>query len=196
MKAVVDAYDGTVTMYLSDTLYRRQAGSDHPGLRQGVPRSVRDRDPRNLVAHFRYPEALFKAQTPVWGRYHQSDPATFFTNSDRWDIAQQPPDSSDPAAAAAAVGDQSTSQLQRIHPYYQQMQLGPDGESEFVLTDPVRAGVEQRHVRNLTSVMIARNDPGSYGELQQIEMVSQNSDGSSGPTTPTSTVRSRRTTRW
>ena len=39
VKAVVDAYDGTVTMYLSDTLYGEK-DPDHPDIRQGLPGSV------------------------------------------------------------------------------------------------------------------------------------------------------------
>ena len=45
VKALVDAYDGTVTLYLTDELVRR-AGSDHPRLRRGLPGAVHRRDPR------------------------------------------------------------------------------------------------------------------------------------------------------
>ena len=181
VKAVVDAYDGTVTMYLTDTLI---GGKQDPIIRayaKAFPDLFQSKIPENLVAHFRYPETLFETQASVWGRYHQSDPATFFTNSDRWNIAQQPPDSTSRETAAAAV--QPTAQLDRIQPYYQQMTLSPGGESEFVLTIPFVRESSTDSVRNLTSVMIARNDPGTYGSLQQIEMVTKKSDGSTDQNT-------------
>ena len=159
VKAVVDAYDGTVTMYLSDTLYGEKQDPIIRAYAKAFPDVFETEIPPELMEHLRYPEALFKAQTQIWGRYHQEDPSRFFTNSDRWDIAQQPPNSSDPAAAARAAAGQSTSQLQRIDPYYQQMQLGPDGESEFVLTRPFVRASSGDTVRNLTSVMIARERP-------------------------------------
>ncbi len=166
VKAVVDAYDGTVTLYLTDQLY----GSQDPIIRaydRAFPGLFTSEIPDELAAHFRYPEFLFKAQTAVWGRYHQTNPSTFFNNSDRWVVAPRPTDvgtaSDDPTASAEGP----------IDPYYQEMAIGTSDQSEFVLTRPFVLSSGDGSGRNLTSVMVARNDPENYGTLEQLLMVEQ-----------------------
>lgn len=167
VKALVHAYEGTVTLYLTDELY----GEQDPIIRayaEAFPGLFTEDIPDDIAAHFRYPEFLFKTQTSVWGRYHQSNPSTFFNNSDRWVIAPRPPDNaaaSDDAAAAASDGP--------IDPYYQEMEIGTSEQSEFVLTRPFVLSTGDGTGRNLTSVMIARSDPESYGQLEEIVMVTE-----------------------
>ncbi len=182
VKATVDAYDGTITLYLVDTLY----GEKDPIIRayaKAFPDLFTSDIPESLSRHFRYPELLFKTQTEVWGRYHQSDPSSFFNNSDRWSVAQQPPNTSSVASNAAAAAEElggdaaPTAQLDRIEPYYQLMQLEPGAEPEFVLTRPFVLASNDDSARNLTALMVARNDPGSYGKLSQVVMVTKNADG-------------------
>ncbi len=169
VKAVVDAYDGTVTMYLTDTLY----GKKDPIIRayaKAFPDLYEDKIPEALRNHFRYPELMFKVQTAAWGRYHQSDPSVFFNNSDRWSIAQQPPNSASTTVSTDPTTGETTTNLPRIEPYYQMLQLTPDSPPEFVLTRPFVLASDDESGRNLTAVMVASNDPGSYGKLQQIVM--------------------------
>ena len=175
VKAVVDAYDGTVSLYLTDELF----GEPDPIIRayvEAFPALFVDEIPDNIAEHFRYPEFMFKAQTFMWGRYHQADPSTFFNNTDRWIVARRPSD-----IGAGGTGDNdtttaSTSTDEPIDPYYQEMRIGTAERSEFVLTRPFVLASGDNTGRNLTSVMIARNDPGSYGELEEIIMVSVDGD--------------------
>jgi len=180
VKAVVDAYDGTVKLYLADTLY---GGKKDPIIRAYAAAfpGLYDSDiPESLSRHFRYPELLFKVQTTVWGRYHQSDPSAFFNNSDGWSVAQQPPNSSSTTVETDPVTGESTTSLARIEPYYQLMQLTPGSEPEFVLTRPFVLSSKDESGRNLIAVMVASNDPGSYGKLTQIVM-SSGADGAQPP---------------
>jgi uncharacterized membrane protein (UPF0182 family) len=174
VKATVDAYDGTVTLYLTDTLY----GKKDPIIRayaKAFPGLFQSDIPESLSRHFRYPELLFKTQTEVWGQYHQSNPSSFFNNSDKWNIAQQPPNTSSATATATdALTGASTAQLDRIEPYYQLMQLEPGKEPEFVLTRPFVLASADDSARNLTAIMVASNDPGSYGKLRQVVMTTTN----------------------
>lgn len=180
VKAVVDAYDGTVKLYLTDTLYGGQKDPIIRAYAKAFPDLYETAIPDSLSRHFRYPELLFKVQTTVWGRYHQSDPSVFFNNSDGWSVAQQPPDSSSPTVEPdQATGDAATN-LARIEPYYQLMQLTPDAEPEFVLTRPFVLSSKDESGRNLIAVMVASNDPGSYGKLRQIVMTSSTA-GSTPP---------------
>lgn len=60
------------------------------------------------------------------------------------------------------------------------MQLTPDSQPEFLLTRPFVLASDDESGRNLTAVMVASNDPGSYGQLRQIVM-SAGTDGASAP---------------
>lgn len=179
-KAVVDAYDGTVDLYLADTL----GGAEDPIIRayaRAFPGLFKDQIPSELIAHFRYPEFLFKVQTKAWGNYHQSDPSTFFNNSDRWVVAPQPSSTGAGTAqtedSANASGTSSSTAADAIEPYYQELKIGSAGESQFVLTRPFVLSSGDGVGRNLTSVMIARMDPEHYGELEQITMVTKRAGG-------------------
>ncbi len=184
VKAVVDAYDGTVDLYLSDTLY----GEEDPIVRayaKAFPDLFSEDMPAPLAEHLRYPEGLFKTQTELWGRYHQDVPATFFSNSDRWSIAQAPPSDASPVAAVAANADgteSGTQQFGRIDPYYQMIELEPGEEPEFVLTRPFVLASSDDSGRNLTAIMVADNDPGTYGQLSEV-VISARDDPETGAAT-------------
>ncbi len=159
VKAVVDAYDGTVKLYLSDTLY----GAKDPIIRayaKAFPDLYTEDMPTELQEHLRYPELLFKIQTEAWGRYHQSNSSTFFNNSDQWNIAQAPP-SDTRAAQIAASGDGSgeTKDFSRIDPYFQMLQMTPDRDPEFLLTRPFVLASSNDSGRNLAAMMIGVQQP-------------------------------------
>ena len=70
VKAVVDAYDGSVTFYVvdpTDPLIR--------SYQKAFPSLFTDGSKISdaLRAHLRYPEDLFRVQTNMWGRYHIED---------------------------------------------------------------------------------------------------------------------------
>lgn len=175
-KAVVDAYDGSVEIYLSDTLY----GARDPMIRayaKAFPGLFSEDIPADLMAHFRYPEFLFKVQTEAWGRYHQTDPSTFFNNSDRWVVAPQP--SSTGAGSTRTEDDAGTGvagATEPMEPYYQELRIGSADGSQFVLTRPFVLTSGDGVGRNLTSVMVARMDPENFGHLEQITMVTREGD--------------------
>lgn len=171
-KAVVDAYDGTVKFYLSDQLYDDQPDPIIRAYARAFPGLFEDHIPAEVTAHLRYPEFMFKAQTVAWGRYHQSNPSTFFNNSDRWVVALQPSSSGSGTAQADETSTSSGSKAY-IEPYYQELKIGSAKSTQFVLTRPFVLTSSDGVERNLTSVMIARMDPEHYGQLEQITMVSE-----------------------
>ena len=85
VKATVDAYDGTVHLYVFDPddpllqAYRNL----FPALFE--PASAM---PADLRAHVRYPEMIFAAQAEIYRLFHMRDPDTFYNKSDAWDIAK------------------------------------------------------------------------------------------------------------
>ena len=87
VKAVVDAYDGTVNLYAwddQDPVLASYAKA-FPGTIQ--PKSAASAD---LMAHVRYPEDLFRVQREVLGRYHVTSPGVWYGSSDLWQIPPDP----------------------------------------------------------------------------------------------------------
>jgi uncharacterized membrane protein (UPF0182 family) len=86
VKAVVDAYDGTVKLYAWDTdPIERAWASAFPGT--VLPKST---IPSDLLAHMRYPEDLFKVQRNMLAQYHVTNPKTFYSGSDKWIVPVDP----------------------------------------------------------------------------------------------------------
>ena len=87
VKATVDAYDGSVTLYewdATDPLLKTWE-SVYPGTVK--PKSEISAD---LLAHLRYPEDLFRAQREILSRYHMTNPDQWYSTSDMWVIPSDP----------------------------------------------------------------------------------------------------------
>ena len=90
IKATVDAYDGTVTLYEWD---------DDPILdawKKVFPGLVKDRGSisPDLLQHLRYPEDMFKVQRSILAQYHVSRPQDFYKGTDLWNVPQDPAEQS------------------------------------------------------------------------------------------------------
>lgn len=106
VKATVDAYDGSVTLYTWD--------EEDPILQTWQKIFPNTLEPMSemsgdLMSHVRYPADLFKMQRAVLGRYHVTDPRSFYSREDAWTTPN------DPTAGA------NTALLQP--PYYLTMQM-------------------------------------------------------------------------
>jgi uncharacterized membrane protein (UPF0182 family) len=149
VKATVDAYDGTVTLYEWD--------ETDPVLQawKGVfPDAVvgKGEIPEELLVHLRYPEDLFKVQRGLLARYHVSDPSTFYGGQDFWEI---PPD---PAAAASPP----------VPPYYLTLQMPDQDDAVFSLTTTFTP----RNRQNLAAFMAVNADASSpdYGTIRVLRL--------------------------
>ncbi|MEJ2688468.1 MAG: UPF0182 family protein [Deltaproteobacteria bacterium] len=81
VKAVVDAYEGTVSFYVfapQDPLIRVW--------REIFPHLFKDRRemPPSLARHIRYPSDLLLVQGLVYAKYHMIDPRVFYNQEDLW----------------------------------------------------------------------------------------------------------------
>src|SRR5260370_28243025 len=85
VKATVDAYEGTVHLYVFDAddqllqAYRNL----FPDLFE--PSSAM---PADLRKHARYPEVIFEAQSDIYRLFHMRDPDTFYNKSDALDTSK------------------------------------------------------------------------------------------------------------
>jgi uncharacterized membrane protein (UPF0182 family) len=171
VKVAIDAYDGTVTFYVVDP--------DDPiaaAYAKAFPKLFsRGGDVADaLRAHFRYPEDLFRVQTNMWGRYHIGDANEFYSQSDRWNIAQHP--GSGPGVAAAtppadpATGPPGAPREGRMDPYYLLMRLPGEARGEFLILQPFVPFSADDSRRELSAFMVAKADPSEYGKLEVFVM--------------------------
>jgi len=142
VKLVIDAYNGTLTAYVSapaDPVIRTWARV-FPGI--FVPL---DSMPNDLRAHIRYPDDLYRAQTSLYTTYHMEAPEDFYHREDQWQI---------PVVAEAEA---SVPFMRHII-----MRLPEEPKAEFIYMVPFTP----RGKDNLAAWMVARNDGEVYGKLR------------------------------
>jgi uncharacterized membrane protein (UPF0182 family) len=173
VKAEVDAYNGTVTMYVVDPDDPLIKAYEHAFPKLFTPVS---KAPKNLVAHFRYPEDLFRVQTAMWGRYHLDNPDDFYNQQNAWDVAQDPNKEEQPTNNITAVTEQpgqTNLTSDRMDPYYLLMKLPGDQQESFILLRPF-VPTKGAGKQVLTSFMVAKSDPDDYGHLEQFQLSAGN----------------------
>jgi uncharacterized membrane protein (UPF0182 family) len=152
VKATVDAYDGTVTLYAQD--------ESDPVLKAwmsvfpGTVKPKSDITPE-LQEHLRYPEDLFKVQRALLAKYHVNDPVTFFSTSDFWDVPLDP----NPTASSFQP------------PYYIVAKdiASNDDSASFQLTSAMN-----RFRRDFLAAYIsASSDPSTYGKITVLTIPGQ-----------------------
>nr|WP_281166836.1 UPF0182 family protein [Agromyces italicus] len=132
VKATVDAYDGSVTLYAWD--------EEDPILQTWqkiFPSTIEPMSEMSgeLMSHVRYPADLFKVQRAVLGRYHVTDASTFYSREDAWTTPKEP------------TAGANTALLQP--PYYLTMQMpGQDAPAYSLYSTfiPEARGDESRNV--------------------------------------------------
>jgi hypothetical protein len=170
VKVAIDAYDGDATFYIVDP--------DDPivtAYAKAFPKlfTAGEEMSDELRAHLRYPEDLFRVQTNMWGRYHIGDPDEFYSQSDRWNIAQDPGSAGGPVATQTTdpdTGELGPLQEGRMDPYYLLMRLPGAQLTEFLILQPFVPFSEDDTRRELSAFLIAKSDPDDYGKLEVFVM--------------------------
>jgi uncharacterized membrane protein (UPF0182 family) len=152
VKATVDAYDGETHFYLfapDDPIiasYQRL----FPDL--FLPESAM---PKDLRAHARYPETLFRVQAEIYRTYHMLDPQTFYNKEDLWDMARR--------STGQSEGTDS------VTPDYVMATLPGQEKAEFLLLMPFTP----RNKDNLIGLMVARCDGPNLGDMVVLQLSKQ-----------------------
>jgi uncharacterized protein len=157
VKATVDAYNGTVTLY--------QFGKTDPVLESwkkvfpGLIKPESDISPE-LRAHLRYPEDLFKVQRDLITKYHLDDPVQFFNNQGFWNVPTDP-----------------TRDSQQAQPPYYLIAKMPNQENgSFQLT----SALNQFQRQNMAAYVSVSSDPSDYGTFRVLKL--PNNTSILGPT--------------
>ncbi|MFN0279380.1 MAG: UPF0182 family protein, partial [Pyrinomonadaceae bacterium] len=165
VKATVDAYDGTVLLYIadeSDPIIQTYAKMFPNTLKPLAEMH------ESLRAHLRYPEDKFHLQARVFATYHMDKPQEFYNKEDQWTIAQmqgvssnEPPKPIAGKPAAPVIVPAVNPDSRPMEPYYTIMKLPGEQKEEFILMLPF---TPQRK-DNLAAWMVARSDGENYGKL-------------------------------
>ena len=151
VKATVDAYDGTVSLYQWD--------ENDPVLKtwsKAFPKSIKPKSEISdqLMEHIRYPEDMFRVQRDILSAYHVKTAAAFYGGQDFWRVPR------DPSTFGANAGNQP--------PYYMTMQLPGSDKAAFSLTTPFvpRGGRE-----NLAAFAVVNSQAGpDYGKITVLQL--------------------------
>ena len=151
VKATVDAYDGTVTLYQWDDKDPVLAtwSKAFPGTI--TPKSKISKD---LMSHIRYPEDLFRVQREILSAYHVKTAAAFYGGQDFWRVPRDP----------STFGANASAQP----PYYLTLQMPGEAKPEFAMTTPFvpRGGRE-----NLSAFAVVNSDAGpNYGKITVLQL--------------------------
>ncbi|HOK05932.1 MAG TPA: UPF0182 family protein [Syntrophales bacterium] len=142
LKAIVDAYDGTVKIYVSDPgdpiikTYQRI----FPGVFLPL-----DKMPPELQRHIRYPGGMLGIQAHMYRAYHMRDPQVFYNKEDLWAIPGKP----------GRGGEEE------MDPYYTVMKLPGEKREEFLMLVPFTPSRKD----NMAAWMAARCDMPHYGQI-------------------------------
>jgi uncharacterized membrane protein (UPF0182 family) len=151
VKATVDAYDGTVTLYQWD--------EKDPVLKtwmKAFPGTVTPKSKMSaqLLEHVRYPEDLFRVQRDVLSSYHVKTADAFYGGQDFWRVPRDP----------STFGANASAQP----PYYLTLQMPGSKAPAFSLTTPFvpRGGRE-----NLSAFAVANSTAGpDYGKITVLQL--------------------------
>jgi len=147
IKAVIDAYDGTTTLYVLD------AEDPIIAAYRGIfPTLFKDASamPPGLRKHLRYPELQLELQAAVYGLYHMTDPGVFYNREDLWTVASE--------VRTQRNVDQAA---QPMTPNFVLMTLPGETGMEFVEILPFTPG----NRNNLIAWIAGRSDGDKYGTL-------------------------------
>jgi len=142
VKVVVDAYNGETYYYLVDD--NDPIANTYAKIYPKLFKSF-EQMPESLKAHIRYPNVMFNIQANVYKRYHMSDVKVFYQGEDLWEISSE------------IYGTQEVP----MTPNYYIMKLPGEADVEFISSIPYTPSGK----RNMTGLLMARNDGANYGEL-------------------------------
>ncbi|MFL6145197.1 MAG: UPF0182 family protein [Labedaea sp.] len=165
VKATVDAYDGTVSLYSID--------EKDPVLKSWMsvfPGTVKAKAeiPEELKQHFRYPEDLFKVQRDLLSKYHVDDPKEFFSTQTFWNV---------PADPTEEGGTDVNSNAAKQPPYYVTAQAPGQDRATFQITTALTLLNRQF----LASWVSVSSDPQDYGKFTVLKLPTSGSSQVDGP---------------
>lgn len=164
VKAIVDAYNGTVSFFVSDPQdpVIQAYAKIFPGIFQPL-----EKMPEDLRVHIRYPQDLFSIQARIYTTYHMQNPQVFYNKEDLLSIPRKAVRTPQPLPGTGLGPGGPGGPLRRqpiereIDPYYIIMKLPGEEREEFILLLPFTPNNRD----NMRAWLAARSDGANYGKL-------------------------------
>ena len=139
VKAVIDAYDGTLSFYISDPndILAKVYARMFPGLFKPLTAM-----PEDLRRHVRYPHQFLQLQAAMFAAYHMTDPKVFYNKENLWQVP--------------VLGEKP------MEPYFTIMKLPGEKVEEYILLLPFTPSKRD----NLAAWLTARCDGANYGKIR------------------------------
>lgn len=139
VKAVVDAYDGSLDFYVSDPddVLIKVYSRIFPAMFKPM-----NAMPEELRRHVRYPHQFLQIQAAMFATYHMTDPKVFYNRENLWEIP--------------VLGEKP------MEPYYTIMKLPGEEKEEYILLLPFTPSKRD----NLAAWLTARCDGANYGKIR------------------------------
>jgi uncharacterized membrane protein (UPF0182 family) len=164
VKVVVNAYTGKMTFYAFDPNdpILKAWESIYPNL--FTP--LKNMNPE-IKKHLRYPEDLLAVQAGVYGRYHITNPSSFYNASDAWVVSQAP--SSAPPSGNSIQAFLPINPGGKYSPEYEEVAFPGQSEPGFDLIEPFvpvssATGSNSRQ-QILSALLVADCNEENYGKL-------------------------------
>ena len=146
IKATVDAYDGTVSLYVFDA--EDPVIASYRGLFPSLFRDGAEMSD-DLRSHVRYPELMLEMQAAVYGLYHMTTPDVFYNREDLWTVASE-----------VRTTDVRDTAAQTMEPNFVLMKLPGEQGTEFIEILPFTPA----NRNNLIGWIAGRSDGANYGK--------------------------------
>ncbi|WP_367131934.1 UPF0182 family protein [Saccharothrix sp. HUAS TT1] len=163
VKATVDAYDGTVTLYEMDT--QDPVLKAWMGVFPGTVKPNSDMT-QSLREHLRYPEDLFKVQREMLSQYHVDNPRDFYSGVSFWDV---PSDPTIDNATTVEAQQQGVQQHRDRQPPFYVLAGDPTGASDKVSFQLTSALVRLNR-EFMASYVTVGSDPDNYGKIKVLTL--------------------------
>jgi uncharacterized membrane protein (UPF0182 family) len=169
VKITIDAYTGRVHIYrIADDPIATTWEKVYPELFE--PRRAM---PTAIAAQLTYPLQWFHVQfDDIYKRYHQQDPIQFYNVEDLWDDADETLGSLGRGLTSFGTGDQMTFSYEGYNVLLDPadmpagVDIGKPGDLQYAMLMPFTPEA----ARNLRSLVIALQDPASYGRLISLQI--------------------------
>ena len=181
VKVVVNAFTGDMTFYAvtnSDPIL-----NTWESIFPNMFKPLSDMDPV-LRAHLRFPQALLMVQATMYGRYHLTNPSSFYIANNAWELAP----TSGTGSPEQALPVNASGNTLRFVPEYELLQLPGATAPGFTVIEPLDPLSEGDRIQTLAALMTAACDYQDYGQLTAYVTPTRNA--TAGPAVVNSKIQS------
>jgi uncharacterized membrane protein (UPF0182 family) len=140
-----------------------------------------------LKAHLRYPQALLMVQATMYGRYHLTNPSSFYIANNAWELAP----TSGTGSPSQPLPTDGLGNTLRFVPEYEILQLPGSTGSGFSLIEPMDPLSQGDRIQTLAALVTASCDYQNYGRITAFVTPTRNA--TEGPAVVNSRIQSNPT---